>query len=180
MKTRINRHLFAASLLLLAPAAWAQSVAGLWDATINFNGTDIPFKLELSGDGANVKGWFFNGDDREVSSSGKLENGSLVLNFDSYLAKLTLTVKDGVLDGEYGPMLKKNYKVHATRAATRINGQTNGYAPSVAGEWDLIGVSSSKGEKAWRLILRQSGGEVSGAILRVDGDTGTLTGSYQH
>ncbi len=38
---------------------------------------------------------------------------------------------------------------------------------------------SSKGEKAWRLILRQSGAEISGAILRVDGDTGTLTGIYQ-
>jgi thiol-disulfide isomerase/thioredoxin len=175
---KIHRHLFAASLLLAAPAAWAQSVAGLWDATINFNGTEIPFKLELSGDGANVKGWFFNGDDREVSNSGKLENGSLVLNFDSYLAKLTATVKDGVLDGEYGPMLKKNYAVHATRAVA-AKPLSKVAAPSVAGQWDLIGVASSKGEKAWRLILRQSGGEVSGAILRVDGDTGTLTGSYK-
>ena len=180
---KIHRHLFAASLLLLAPAAWAQSVAGLWDATINFNGTDIPFKLELSGDGANVKGWFFNGDDREVSNSGKLENGSLVLNFDSYLAKLTATIRDGVLDGEYGPMLKKNYAIHATRAvpqgAAGKKPQSKVAAPSVAGQWDLIGVASSKGEKAWRLILRQSGAEISGAILRVDGDTGTLTGSYK-
>src|SRR5580698_893901 len=175
---KIRHHLLAASLLALAPAAWAQSVTGLWDATINFNGTDIPFKLELSGDGATVKGWFFNGDDREVSNSGSLTNGSLVLNFDSYLAKLTATVKDGVLDGEYGPMLKKNYKVHATRAAA-VHPQTNGSAPAVAGQWDLIGVASSKGEKAWRLILRQSGSEVSGAILRVDGDTGTLTGAYK-
>src|SRR5580693_10173509 len=150
---KIHRHLFAASLVLLAPAAWGQSVAGLWDATINFNGTDIPFKFELSGDGANVKGWFFNGDDREVSNSGKLENGSLVLNFDSYLAKLTATVKDGVLDGEYGPMLKKNYAVHAVRAgsAKAAKPQSKVTAPAVAGEWNLIGVASSKGEKAWRL-----------------------------
>ena len=180
MQTRISRHLFAASLLLLAPAAWAQSVAGLWDATINFNGTDIPFKFEISGDGANVKGWFFNGDDREVSNSGKLENGSLVLNFDSYLAKLTATVKDGVLDGEYGPMLKKNYAVHATLASKKAaKAQSKVAAPAVAGEWNLIGVASSKGEKAWRLILRQSGADVSGAILRVDGDTGTLTGTFK-
>jgi len=184
---RINCRVFAVSLLLLAPAllllapaASAQSVAGLWDATINFNGTDIPFKLELSGDGANVKGWFFNGDDREISNSGKLENGSLVLNFDSYLAKLTATVKNGVLDGEYGPLLKKNYAVHATRAAKpQSKAATASNVPAVAGQWDLIGVASSKGEKAWRLIIRQSGADVSGAILRVDGDTGTLTGSYK-
>jgi thiol-disulfide isomerase/thioredoxin len=188
MKTRINRHLLAASLLflapavlLLAPAASAQSVAGLWDATINYNGADIPFKLELSGEGANVKGWFFNGDDREVSNSGMIENGSLVLNFDSYLAKLTATIRDGVLDGEYGPLLKKNYAVHATRAVV-AKPQSKAAAsnvPAVAGQWDLIGVASSKGEKAWRLILRQSGADISGAILRVDGDTGTLTGTYK-
>src|ERR1700733_14913894 len=150
MRTR----LFAASLLLVAPAAWAQSVAGLWDAAINFNGTEIPFKLELSGDGSSVKGWFFNGDDREVSNSGKLENGSLVLNFDSYLAKLTATVKNGVLDGEYGPLLKKHYAFPATRAVTAKPQAKAPAVPAVAGQWDLIGVASSKGEKAWRLILR--------------------------
>src|SRR5579863_10240711 len=139
MKTRINRRLLAASVLLLAPAAWAQSVAGLWDATINFNGTDIPFRLELSGGGASVKGWFFNGDDREISNSGKLEDGSLVLNFDSYLAKMTATVKDGVLQGEYGPILKKIYPIHATRAATAKSASKVSAAstvPAVAGQWD--------------------------------------------
>jgi peroxiredoxin len=52
--------------------------------------------------------------------------------------------------------------------------------PNISGQWFLENVNSSKGgEKAWRLIVRQKGGEVSGAILRVDGDTGTLTGSYK-
>ena len=177
MNIGIKRELLVASFLLLAPAAWAQSAAGLWDATINFNGTPIPFKFEISGDGANVKGWFFNGDEREISTGGKLENGALVLNFDSYAAKLTATVKDGVLEGEYGPTLRKYYPVRATRAVTKPKAQ--GDAPSVAGQWDLLGVASSKGEKAWRLILRQSGTEISGAILRVDGDTGTLTGTFK-
>jgi thiol-disulfide isomerase/thioredoxin len=44
--------------------------------------------------------------------------------------------------------------------------------------WE-VGVQSPKGESAWRLIVRQSGTDVSAAILRVDGDTGTLTGSYR-
>jgi thiol-disulfide isomerase/thioredoxin len=38
---------------------------------------------------------------------------------------------------------------------------------------------SSKGEAAWQLIVRQSGVEVSAVILRIDGDTGTLTGTYR-
>jgi len=164
---------------MLAPAVWAQSAAGLWDAVINYNGTDIPFKFEISGDGANVKGWFFNGDDREVSNSGSLENGHLVLNFDSYLAKMNATITDGTLEGEYGPILKKIYKIHATRSPLAKSGIFDPAAPSVAGVWDLEGVSSGKREKTWRLILQQSGVNLSGAILRVDGDTGTLEGGWK-
>lgn len=175
---KLRPWLLTATLILAAPAAWAKSVSGLWDATINFNGTEIPFKLEFAGDGANIRGWFFNGDDREVSNSGSLEGGKLVLSFDSYLAKLTGTFKDGAFDGEYGPMLKKTYAVHAVRAARKP--RVDAKAPSIAGQWDLVDIKSSKGEKAWRLILRQSGNDVSGAILRIDGDTGTLTGSFQH
>ncbi len=179
----MTTRLLAASLLLFVPVAFAQvafaqNVAGMWDATINFNGAEIPFKMELSGNGAAVKGWFFNGDDREISNSGNLTNGSLTLSFDSYLAKLTATVKDGVIDGEYGPILKKNYPIHAVRASVK-KPQATANAPSIGGQWDLLNVASSKGEKAWRLILRQSGSNISGAILRVDGDTGTLTGSYK-
>jgi len=175
---KIRSHILTATLLVAAPAAWAQSVSGLWDATINFNGTEIPFKFQLSGDGAGIKGWFFNGEDREISNSGSLENGNLVLNFDSYLAKLTGTFKNGVFDGQYGPMLKGTYAVHAVRAGQRP--QIDAKAPSIAGQWDLINIKSSKGENAWRLILRQSGNDVSGAILRIDGDTGTLTGTFRH
>jgi hypothetical protein len=31
---------------------------------------------------------------------------------------------------------------------------------------------------AWRLIVRQKGGDVSASILRVDGDTGAITGRF--
>ena len=66
----------AASLLLLAPAAWGQSIAGLWNATVEVNGAKIPFRMEFSGTGKDVKGWFFNGEDREISNSGNFEKGS--------------------------------------------------------------------------------------------------------
>jgi thiol-disulfide isomerase/thioredoxin len=178
MRKLLIATLLLAAPLLTAPAARAQSIAGMWDATINFNDTEIPFKMGISGDGANVKGWFFNGDDKEISNSGKLENGALELNFDSYLAKLTATVKNGVIEGEYGPILKKMYRVKATRETGKPT-TTGGSAPPISGQWDLEGVASSKGEKTWRMILRQSGTEISGAVLRVDGDTGTMTGSFQ-
>jgi thiol-disulfide isomerase/thioredoxin len=178
MKIRIEHYTLAALFCALAPAASSQTLDGMWDATITYNGTQIPFKMGLAGTGATVKGWFYNGEDREISNAGKFENGKLVLNFDSYLAKLTATVKDGVIDGEYGPILKKMSPVHAVRERAAEPPGT-GSVPKIAGQWDLEGVASSKGEKTWRLLLRQEGAGISGAILRVDGDTGTLTGSYK-
>ena len=165
-----------AGALLIVPGIWAQSITGLWDGTLDLNGTAIPFKVGFSGTGSNVKGWFFNGDDKEVSNGGSYENGSLVLNFDSYASVLKLTLKDGALDGQY-VQRGKALPIHAVPAVDRKPADVK--APDISGIWVLEDVKSSKGEKAWNLIVQQKGAEVSGAILRVDGDTGTLTGRYQ-
>jgi thiol-disulfide isomerase/thioredoxin len=172
----------AALLLAIAPAAVAQStttssLAGLWDATISFNGQDIPFRLQIAGDGSNLQGWLFNGDDKVIASGASFQNGSLVLNFDSYAAKLEAKLQDGALVGQYGPMLKKTFPVMAHRHSAET--KSSAAAPSINGIWE-VGVKSSKGEQAWRLIVQQKGASnVSAAILRVDGDTGALTGSYK-
>lgn len=165
------------ALLAIAPAAMAQSLAGLWDATITFNGQNIPFRLQIAGDGSSIRGWFFNGDEKEVSNGGSYHDGALVLNFDSYAAKLEAKLENGMLVGQYGPMLKKTYPVTAHRH--QAEEATTATAPSINGLWE-VGVNSSKGEKAWRLIVQQkSASNVEAAILRVDGDTGALTGGYK-
>src|SRR5271170_4603259 len=155
----------------------AQSLSGLWDATITFSGQDIPFRLQIAGDGSNLQGWLFNGDQKVVASGASFQNGSLVLNFDSYAAKLEAKLEDGALVGQYGPMLKKNYPVTAHRHKAEASASSG--APSIDGLWE-VAVKSAKGEQAWRLIVQQkSASNVSAAILRVDGDTGALTGSYK-
>src|SRR5207253_2773998 len=50
--------------------------------------------------------------------------------------------------------------------------------PQIAGEWK-IPAPNEKYESAWLFIVRQSGADISAAIQRVDGDTGTLTGSFR-
>jgi thiol-disulfide isomerase/thioredoxin len=177
----VKTKFLAVLLFAISPAAFAQtstpSLSGLWDATITFNGQDIPFRLQLAGEGSNLKGWLFNGDDKVVASGASFQNGSLVLNFDSYAAKLELKVQGGALVGQYGPMLKKTFPVtaHRHQAAT----ESSASAPSINGLWE-VAVKSSKGEQAWRLIVQEkSAGDVSAAILRVDGDTGALTGGYK-
>jgi thiol-disulfide isomerase/thioredoxin len=180
----VETKLWAALLLAIAPAALAQSsttqsLSGLWDATITFNGDAIPFRLQIAGEGSNVQGWLFNGQDKVVASSGSFQNGSLVLNFDSYAAKLEAKLQDGVLVGQYGPMLKKTYPVTAHRQTAVVASVLSGPPTSIDGLWE-VAVKSSKGEQAWRLIVQEKSPlDVSAAILRVDGDTGALTGSFK-
>jgi thiol-disulfide isomerase/thioredoxin len=174
----MKKTLLLATVIAFAPALRAESLAGLWNATVNLNGTQIPFKIEFAGDGANIKGWFFNGESHENSTGGTFENGSLVLNFETYVSVLKATAKNGVLDGEYTSRRGSPLPIHAVRAVAEPPSKVK--APQISGLWYLEGVTSRKhDEKAWQLTIRQKGAEVSGAILRVDGDTGTLTGRYQ-
>jgi peroxiredoxin len=166
---------------LLVSAAAAQSIAGRYDATIRIGEQLIPFRFELAGDGANPQGIFFNGEDRLTSSSGRLSNGVLNFQWDYLATRLDATFKDGVIDGQYigsvGPRDKGAHLFHAVLAANAAATDPN--APSIGGLW-IIPNNSPKGEKAWRFVVEQKGGGVSAAILRVDGDTGAITGGYKN
>ena len=181
MTTKLSALTVVLLALIAFPSrAGAQSVTGLWDATVLVNnGTlEIPFRFELSGTGSNVKGSFFNGDDKTTSTSGTLENGKLSLSFDELGTKLDATLKEGRLDGQYSRGTRgAPYPFAATRFTPVTAGETA--IPSIAGLWNVQVGKSAKGEAAWQLIVRQSGAEVSAAILRIDGDTGTLTGRYR-
>ena len=171
------------ALFSLASLATAQtpSLDGLWDATVKIqNPKDgsvlvVPFRFELSGDPANIKGSFFNGDERVTSTGGRFSDGVLLLNFDHYASRLEAKLDNGVLAGKYGNPARALYDFSAQPHVTAAAG--SGKAPNIDGQWE-IEVESPKGEHAWRLIVKQSGTDVSAAILRVDGDTGTLTGAY--
>jgi thiol-disulfide isomerase/thioredoxin len=174
--------LFVAALLALAalPArVEAQSISGLWDASVVVNGgIEIPFRFEIAGSGTAIKGSFFNGDEKVTSTTGSFENGALTLSFDEYGTKVEATLKDGRLEGQYSRGTRgAPYPFQAKRFAPAAVGDAP--IPPIAGLWNIQVGKSSKGEAAWQLIVRQSGAEVSAAILRVDGDTGTLTGNYR-
>jgi thiol-disulfide isomerase/thioredoxin len=169
------------ALVALPSQAVAQPVNGLWDATVlvNNGALEIPFRFELSGSGSSVKGSFFNGDDKTTSTSGTLQNGVLSLNFDELGTRLEATLKDGQLDGQYSRGTRgAPYPFHAKRFTPIQTGDTN--IPPIAGLWNVQVGKSSKGEAAWQLIVRQAGAEVSAVILRIDGDTGTLTGNFRN
>jgi thiol-disulfide isomerase/thioredoxin len=154
----------------------APSIQGRWDAVVVVNDVEIPFRFEIAQTESGVSGSFFNGGERIESTSGGFTDHTLTLAYDHYASRLEARLIDGRLEGRYERARGAPFPFRATPAATRAPADAD--APSINGLWH-IPVKSSKGEAAWRFIVHQTGPEVSAAILRVDGDTGALTGRYQ-
>jgi thiol-disulfide isomerase/thioredoxin len=174
---------FAAAIVGFgAIAAWADSAAsvdGRWDASLTVNGAVIPFRLDISGDGATLKGTLYNGDDKEFTTKASFQNGTLVLNQEHYLTKIVATLKDGQLQGKIQMRGDQGPEGSVFEAKRHLDAPPVAVsAPSIAGSW-IVPFESNKGEKAWRFIAKQSGNDVTAAILRVDGDTGALTGTFR-
>jgi thiol-disulfide isomerase/thioredoxin len=170
-------HCFAAlSALSFATILPAQSISGVWDGVIKYDQISIPFKFELSGSGDQVRGSFFNGDIPVTSTSGRLSGKTLTLTFDHLGSKLEATVEDGAIKGAFGGKRGGSHEVelhpHHESAAEAGN------APEIGGVWE-IPTESRKGEHAWRFVVQQNGTKAAAAILRVDGDTGLLTGAFR-
>jgi thiol-disulfide isomerase/thioredoxin len=161
--------------LFAAPVLMAESIAGLWQGTVTVDGAEVPFRFELAGDAANVKGTFFNGDERFTSTAGSFANNLLNLKWEYFAATLEAKIDGDNLDGTYSRARSKPIAFHAHKGIAKTAAAK---APSIDGQWVIEGVDSHKGEQAWHLIVKQKGSEVQAAILRVDGDTGTLTGSF--
>jgi len=178
MFTGMTKHIFLASLLGFAAAATGQTMAGTWDATLQINGVATPFRLEIAGTDAKLTGTLFNGAEKYSSTSGSFANGALTLGWDYYASTLKATLKDGVLEGQYAGTRRMTgpFPFRAQHAAKVEAAKSS--APPIAGVW-WIPTNSGKGEKAWRFVVQQSGNDLTVAILRVDGDTGSIVGGWR-
>ncbi len=176
-------------LLFALPLSAQSGVAGLdgsWDAVVVVGQAEIPFRFEISPRGAGPQGFFFEGENRIGSTSGKFADGKLQLDYEFLNATLTATFDGEKLDGSYRYNRKngREYAFHARRAVPETANSAG--SPQIAGNWEMTLVgpdnSTTKDPRAvlsWKLYLRQAGWNVSGSILRIDGDTGTLTGRWQ-
>jgi thiol-disulfide isomerase/thioredoxin len=151
------------------------SPAGLWTGTAQVFDHPVPFRLEVSGSGDQVRGALLNGKDKYLSSDGSYSAGHLVLHFDYYANNLDATIANGVLTGTWG---RANRTVPIT---AQLNGKlpaADPNPPHIAGVWDVAVVDGAKGERNWKLVVRQSGPTVNVVIERIDGDTGNLYGIW--
>ena len=175
--------LLVAAHLAPSPSA-ASGIDGLWEATVVANGVEIPFRFEIATAGADAQGFFFEGDQKVGSTSGRFVDGVLTLDYDFLNTTLKLTLEGDRLNGTYTNKRAnaKPQDVRAHRFTPVPVGSTD--PPTLAGTWEMRRkaeeATASRDTRTWHLMLRQSGAEVSGAILRIDGDTGTLVGHWQN
>jgi thiol-disulfide isomerase/thioredoxin len=178
---------FAGALSLSASRSLAQdkkpSIDGLWDAIVVANGTEVPFRFEIATRGADVQGFFFEGDRKVGSTSGRFAEGVLTLEYDFLNTTLEATVTGEQLIGTY-----RNKRPNARPQDVRMRrfvpvsvGSQD--PPELAGAWEMRRnaeeATASRDTRTWHVFLRQSGAEISGSILRIDGDTGTLVGHWR-
>jgi peroxiredoxin len=175
----MNNKAFIIAFLALTPVAWAQSLDGRWSATIVRDGLTVPFRLDIAGQAATL----YNGSqDMERTTSATIGNGKAELSFEQYLAAIHATLKDGALDGEFVSYRKTATPLgfvpfHAVRYTPPAAADL-ARIPKIDGDW-VVPVKAGP-EGARRLIVKQSGAEIETTILRVDGDTGGATGSWEN
>ena len=177
-----------------APAGnLVDNLDGRWTATITQGGLVIPFRLDISSSGDRVVGKLYNGaKDYETTTSAKIENGAVELNFEHYLTTIKANVKDGELDGQLAVKRRSPINITPGQTERKVGDNTSPFhavryvaptaaavanVPNIDGVWELPH-ESPKGEKAWRLIVQQKGADIETTVLRVDGDSGALTGSW--
>ena len=172
-----------AIVLFAACAASAQSISGLWDAVVVPGKVEIPFRFEIDQTtGGQVQGFFFEGDRKVGSTSGSFANGTLKLDYDFLNTTLDATFDGTQLRGVYrnNRVNSRPMEFRATRFVPKAT--DTAAAPKLAGNWHMFRTApdNSKLAVSWQLYIRQSGSEASGAILKTSGDTGFLTGRWDH
>jgi thiol-disulfide isomerase/thioredoxin len=165
------------------PLAAETRIEGLWDAVVVAGQAEVPFRFEIAQTGDHVQGFFFEGAQKIGSTSGSFAGGKLQLEYEFLNTTLTATFAGEKLEGWYSSH-RKNGREYAFRAHRFLPPAANvAPAPQIAGNWEMERVgadatATKTSRLSWKLYLRQSGPEVSGSILRVDGDTGNLSGRW--
>jgi peroxiredoxin len=168
-----------ASLLLLATSAIAQGpIAGTWEGNATVHGQQVPVRLEITGSGGNLHAALLNGSEASPASSAVFTGNHLVVSFNYYARTLDATLADGRLNGTFGTAAAR-YPVSLSSGGTGTTNAGGPAAQDIRGDWE-IAVRSAKGESAWQLRVEPAShsSEIKAVIQRIDGDTGSLYGSW--
>ncbi len=179
-----------AGIFLLATSAFSQgidksAISGTWGGSATVRGQQVPIRLQISGPVSGLKAALINGGEESPASSVSFSDGHLLLSFNYFARTLEATLENGELTGTFG---SASVQAAGNHSAPRVpftlhpvavkTADTGG--PDIKGDWE-ISVKSSKGESAWQLLVEQSEAkthDIRAVIQRIDGDTGSLYGSW--
>ncbi len=167
-----------ASLLLLATSAIAQgTIAGTWVGNATVHGQQVQVRLEITGSSGDLHAALLNGSESSSASSAVFTGNHLLITFNYYARTLDATLTDGVLTGSFGTAATR-YPVSLSSRGT-VSGYVGPDAQDIHGDWE-IAVKSAKGESAWQLRVEPNphSPNIKAVIQRIDGDTGSLYGSW--
>jgi thiol-disulfide isomerase/thioredoxin len=168
--------IFSGATALRAASASPENPDGVWIGSAQQNGQQVPFQLEIKGAGDDLRAALINGRHQSPASNASYADGHLVVHFDYYANTLDATIQDGVLTGTFG---RTGRFVPITARLNDDPPAASPDAPNIAGAWE-VSVDGPKGEKAWKLQVRQTGAKVEAVIERIDGDTGSLYGEWSN
>ena len=163
-----------AAFLFTASLAFAQPPRGLWDATVTADTREIGFEMRFEGSGQKFRAAVLDGDRPIWSTSAAFSANRLQVKWDFYDASLEASLSGGEMKGTYtrrtrtGPVKR----AFAARSAAPAKSSRAGDSPFV-GDWILTPAGGGTGMKA---RFQMTGGKLTGTVLRVDGDFGTLSG----
>jgi peroxiredoxin len=167
-----------ASFLLLVTSAIAQSpITGTWQGSATVHDQQVPVLLEITDNGKTLQAALRDGPESSPASSAVLTGNHLLLTFNYYARTLDATLADGRLTGTFGTVSTR-YPVSFSKRG--IVAPYVGKAPQdIRGDWE-IAVKSAKGESAWQLRVEPAphSSDIKAVIQRIDGDTGSLYGSW--
>jgi peroxiredoxin len=162
-------------------ASSPSEIAGLWSGTATVRGQQVPIRLQINGTPSHLKAALLNGPERAPASSVTLQDGRLLISFNYFARTLEATLANDQIDGTFG--LTTDAPHASPRVPILLHRQTenpsSAAGPDIRGDWE-IAVSSNKGESAWLLRVQPETGpsSIRAVIQRIDGDTGSLYGSW--
>jgi len=169
------------SFLLLVTSALAETprthIAGMWEGTATVHDQQVPVVLQISGGSDSIQAAFINGAESSPASSAVFSGDHLLLTYNYYARTLDATVSDGHLSGTFGTATTRYPVSLSLRGASKA--EVGSHPQDIQGDWE-IAVKSSKGESAWQLRVEpaKNGGQIRAVIQRIDGDTGSLYGTW--
>jgi thiol-disulfide isomerase/thioredoxin len=178
-----------ASIFLLAISAIAQSqqgiaqsqkqdaINGLWTGYATAHGQQVPVQLQISGSANDLQAALLNGPEKSPASSVSFTGNHLLITFNYYARTLDATLTNGHLAGTFGTASTR-YPIDLT-PDTQTSKLNPAPTQTIDGDWE-IAVKSAKGESAWQLHVtpQPHSLQLEAVIQRIDGDTGSLYGSW--